>query len=111
MIYVFDLDHTLCDTKKKDDGNWDYLNSKPFSDRIEYVNSLFDTGHTIIIETARGACSKRNWYPETHLQLKQWGLKFHNLRTGNKFAADLYIDDKGINAEEFFKTSTGKNNE
>ena len=42
MIYVFDLDNTLCDTKKKLDGNWDYLNSEPFRERIDLVNKLYD---------------------------------------------------------------------
>jgi CMP-N,N'-diacetyllegionaminic acid synthase len=103
MIYVFDLDHTLCDTKKKDDGNWDYLNSTPYQDRIEKVNRLFDDGNKIIIETARGNSSKINWYLNTHNQLVSWGLKFHELRTGVKYGADFYIDDKGINAEVFFR--------
>ena len=35
-------------------------------------------------------------------QLKSWGVKFHTLRTGVKFGADLFIDDKGINDESFF---------
>jgi hypothetical protein len=103
MIYVFDLDHTLCDTKKKDDGNWDYLNSTPYQDRINKVNKLFDDGNKIIIETARGNSSKINWYINTHNQLVSWGLKFHELRTGVKYGADFYIDDKAINSEHFFR--------
>jgi len=103
MIYVFDLDHTLCDTKKKDDGNWDYLNSTPYQDRIQKVNKLFDDGNKIIVETARGNSSKINWYINTHNQLVSWGLKFHELRTGVKYGADFYIDDKAINSEDFFR--------
>jgi len=101
--YVFDLDNTLCDTKRNaDDTAWGYLDSKPHLDRIERVNELFQQGHTIIIETARGSFSKVNWYIQTHEQLTSWGLKFHQLRTGVKFAADYFIDDKAINSEEFF---------
>ena len=103
MIYVFDLDHTLCDTKKKENGDWDYFNAQPYSDRIRYVNELFNLNNKIIIETARGCNSKRNWYTETHSQLVSWGLKFHELRTGVKYAADFYIDDKAINSEDFFR--------
>lgn len=102
MIYVFDLDHTLCDTKKSKEGYWEYLNSTPYQDRIEKVNNLYDQGHTIIIETARGCTSKINWYINTHNQLVSWGLKFTTLRTGVKYAADYYIDDKAINSEDFF---------
>lgn len=100
--YVFDLDNTLCDTKKSDFGNWDYLNSKPFKERIDFVNNLFDNGNYIIIETARGTSSKKNWYEETYKQLIDFGLKFHELRTGVKFNGDIFIDDKGINSEIFF---------
>lgn len=102
MIYVFDLDNTLCLTNRKLDGDWDYLNSKPYLDRIVMVNKLFETGNRIIIETARGNSSKINWYLETHNQLTTWGLKFHELRTGVKFGADYYVDDKAINSKDFF---------
>jgi 5'(3')-deoxyribonucleotidase len=103
MIYVFDLDHTLCETNKKSNGDWDYLSAPPYGDRIKKVNKLFEEGHKIIIETARGCNSKKNWYLETFEQLRSWGLKFHELRTGVKFGADYYIDDKAINSEIFFK--------
>jgi hypothetical protein len=102
MIYVFDLDNTLCDTKKKIDGNWDYLNSEPFQDRIDVVNKLYDEGHKIIIETARGCVSKKNWYEQTYHQLISFGLKFHELRAGVKFNADFFVDDKAINSNDFF---------
>ena len=101
--YVFDLDNTLCDTKRKDDGNWDYLNALPFVDRIFKVNKLFEEGNYIIIETARGCVSKKNWYEQTYNQLVSFGLKFHELRAGIKFNADFFIDDKAISSEDFFK--------
>lgn len=101
--YVIDLDNTLCDTKKNSDGNWDYLGAKPFVDRINKVNKLHEEGHYIIIETARGCVSKKNWYEQTYNQLVEFGLKFDELRTGVKFDADFFIDDKAINSELFFK--------
>ncbi len=100
--YVIDLDQTLCITEQKEDGTWDYFNSIPIQDRIDYVNKLWEDGNTIIIETARGSSSKINWYNETYDQLRSWGLKFNSLRVGVKFAADYFIDDKAINSEDFF---------
>jgi hypothetical protein len=102
-IYVFDLDNTLCNTFKKENGDWDYMNAQPFPERILKVNSLYDDGNYIIIETSRGCASKKNWYRQTYNQLISFGLKFHELRTGWKPCADYYIDDKGISADEFFK--------
>jgi FkbM family methyltransferase len=101
-IYLFDLDNTLCITEKKEDGNWDYLNAKPIQDRIDCVNKLFDDGNKVIIETARGCVSKRNWYEETYQQLISFGLRFNELRTGVKYNFDYSIDDKGYNSEDFF---------
>jgi hypothetical protein len=101
-IYVVDLDGTLCDTKRGEE-RWFYLEAAPFTDRIAKINRLFDEGHTIIIETARGCDSGKDWYPDTFAQLQRFGLKFHKLRTGVKHGGDFFIDDKGINADDFFK--------
>ena len=78
--YVFDLDHTLCNTVKDETGRWRYFEAEPFHDRIEVVNKLWEEGHHIIIETARGCNSKINHYENTFNQLRSWGLKFHTLR-------------------------------
>lgn len=96
-IIQFDLDNTLCNTE----GNY-YEASTPKQDRIDYVNKLYDEGHTIIIETARGCVSGKSWFYYTLDQLKSWGLKFHTLRTGVKFGADIFVDDKGFNDKVFF---------
>ena len=98
MIYCFDLDGTLCNT----DGN-NYSDSTPKKSRIEFVNKLFDEGHTIIIDTARGSVSGKNYFFFTVNQLKSWGVKFHTVRTGTKIGADIFVDDKGIQDKRFFK--------
>jgi hypothetical protein len=102
MVYVFDLDNTLCITNKNENGQWDYYNSVPLVERVKKVNKLFEQGNKIIIETARGNSSKIDWFSHTEKQLILWGLKFHELRTGVKFGADYYIDDRAINSELFF---------
>ena len=104
MKYVFDLDGTLCETFSNPDGHgMKYFEATPYKDRIEKVNKLWEEGHEIIIETARGCGTKINHYERTFDQLRSWGLKFTTLRTGVKFCGDLFIDDKGINSEDFFK--------
>jgi len=98
MIYCFDLDGTLCTNT-----NGDYNSAQPFNDRIEYVNNLYNEGHTILIDTARGATTKIDWYSDTEKQLKEWGVLHHKLRVGEKLHADVFVDDKGINDLIFFK--------
>ena len=97
MIYCFDLDNTLCNTK----GNW-YEKATPKVDRIEIVNKLYDEGNTIFIDTATGCVSGKNWFYYTTDQLKEWSVKYHTLRTGVKFGADIFVDDKGFNDKVFF---------
>lgn len=107
MTYVFDIDGTIC---SKTDG--DYTQAQPLPERIEKVNRLYDEGHTVILLTARGMGRSNNsvnfayesFYDLTHSQLKEWGVKFHELFLG-KPAADHYIDDKGVNDEDFFNTA------
>lgn len=97
MIYCFDLDGTLCTNT-----NGEYENAKPFENRIMYVRSLYHQGHTILIETARGATTGIDWTELTTQQLKEWNCPYHKLRVGIKMNADIYIDDKGINDKSFF---------
>lgn len=98
LIYCFDLDGTLCTTV----SNGKYEEADPLYDRIADVNKLYDSGHTIIIDTARGSETGIDWYEVTTDQLSVWGVKYHKLRVGVKIAADYYIDDKGENASNFF---------
>ena len=102
MTYCFDLDNTLCRTP-----GTDYKAATPLVDRIKYVNQPHSQGHRIWIDTARGSGSGIDWEELTLKQLKYWGVKFHRLRCGIKFAADYFIDDKGFNAEDFFGKTTG----
>ena len=106
MTYVFDIDGTLC---TKIEG-FDYIHSKPIVDRINIVNLLYDQGNTIIMQTARGMGRHNNnpqraieeFYALTAEQLKSWGVKYHMLFLG-KPAGDIYVDDKGIRDEDFFR--------
>jgi hypothetical protein len=93
--FCFDLDGTICKTE-----GLDYSASVPMESRIRHVNDLYRNGHYIIIFTARGTMSGQDHSVLTETQLKKWGLNFHELILG-KPAADIYIDDKGQNSEEY----------
>lgn len=102
-IYVFDLDGTLCTIIKNKQGHKEYALAQPIMERIVKVNKLYDEGHLIKIDTARGAETGIDWTEFTKNQLALWGLKHHLLRVGKKLHGNQYIDDKGIAPEEFFK--------
>ena len=97
MTYVFDLDGTLCSTTLND-----YAAAVPFEARIALLRELHHDGHRIIVDTARGSVTGEDWRMLTIQQLLAWGVPFHELRVGKKIAGDIYVDDKGVSADEFF---------
>jgi hypothetical protein len=109
MRYVVDIDGTICYPGTTDERR--YTHATPRWDRIQVINKLYDEENYIVYLTARGMgrhknsrmLSHKEFYEFTYNQLKKWGCKFHELHLG-KPAGDFYIDDKGINANDFFKT-------
>lgn len=105
MKYVIDIDGTICSIAP----NGNYESAVPIVYRIQKINKLYDEGHYITYLTARGMGRYNNnaklanarFYEITELQLKLWGCKYHELLLG-KPSADYYIDDKGINTNDFF---------
>ncbi len=93
MIYCFDVDGTICTLMK--DSN--YLDAEPFEDVLAEINSLYEKGNKIIIMTARGSVSGKDWSFQTVKQLQTWGVRYHELIMNKKPHADIFIDDKGMN--------------
>ena len=110
--YCIDIDGTICTpgTCK----SCQYEGATPKKDRIKVINKLYDEGNYIIYFTARAMGrnsdlpneearikAKEIIEPLTKMQLDIWGCKYHELIMG-KPHADLFIDDKGINCDDFF---------
>lgn len=95
--YIVDIDNTICHTE-----NSQYSASTPFLDRIAKINELYNQGNRIIYWTARGGNSGLDWSEFTKTQLDGWGCRYHELKLG-KPVYDIWIDDKAINSEEYFK--------
>jgi len=106
MRYCFDLDGTICNTPMRpSDKKPGYLESTSIPFMVDQVNRLYDEGHYIIIMTARGRGSGIDWTDLTRNQLALWGVKYHELEPMfHKPNADIFIDDKGIDVEEWKKT-------
>ena len=109
MRYCFDIDGTICTT------DCEYKDAKPYTEVIEWINKKYDEGHHITYFTARAMGRNSDKHideakriaeevlkPLTLMQLDIWGCKYHELIMG-KPHADLFIDDKGINCDDFFK--------
>lgn len=78
---------------------WEYIESKPNYKIIEKINILYDIGEHITIYTARGSITNLDWDTITKNQLKEWGVKYHELRLG-KPGGEIYVDDRTISPDE-----------
>lgn len=87
-IYCIDIDGTLCTEL------CEYKDAKPITKVINKINKLYNNNR-IILFTARGYTSKKNWRVLTEKQLKKWNVKYHELIFGKPFA-HYYIDNKAI---------------
>lgn len=95
-IFCFDLDNTICKTIGKK-----YFFATPNKKAINFINSLFDSGHYIKIFTSRFMGrnkenkhkAEKQGFKKTQLQLKRWGLRYNILLMG-KPSYDIFIDDK-----------------
>ena len=110
MRYCIDIDGTICTPTV----GRDYHKAEPWMDRIEYINKLYYEHHHITYFTARAmgrfseeehqiaqAKASAVLFELTQKQLDDWGAKYHELIMG-KPHADLFIDDKGMNCNDFF---------
>ena len=92
--WVFDLDNTLVITQGSD-----YENAVPIEAAVKKVQEYKRNGDHIIIMTARGSGSKKDWRKFTEKQLLEFGIPFDQLIVGLKpGGVDFFVDDKAINA-------------
>jgi len=105
LAAVFDIDDTLCDNR-----NRDYENALPKRDVIKKLNQLHRSGYKIVLYTSRGMVScggdrekaeKKN-LPVLEKWLADNNVEYDEIVFG-KPIADLYVDDRGMNTEDFLK--------
>lgn len=102
-IYIVDIDGTICTQSLSKGGILDYNLAKPIEKRIKKINNLFEKGNEIHYWTARGSVTGINYIELTKRQLKKWGCKYTSLRIGDKPHYDIWIDDKAIWSEDYFR--------
>jgi CMP-N,N'-diacetyllegionaminic acid synthase len=87
--FVVDIDGVIASLAPQNE----YALAEPLTDAIAVVNRLYELGNTIILFTARGSLTGRDWAATTREQMERWGVRYHELRFG-KPHADYYIDDR-----------------
>jgi hypothetical protein len=92
MKYRVDIDGVLCtNTSGK------YEAARPLKDNILKVNQLYEDGHEIILWTARGATTGKDWRRLTEAQMALWQVRYHELHLDKPYY-DLLIDDRSRRA-------------
>jgi len=92
-VYFIDIDETICFYENVRE----YQFAKPYKDRIDKINNLYDDGNYIVYWTARGSKTGIDWFPLTEQQLNSWGVKYHELRCDKPYY-DIFVDDKSIDS-------------
>lgn len=110
-IFCFDVDGVIIDRPKCSKYPWDYYldSNEKFKENIELINKLYDQGHYIKLQTARGFGTKIDWTEKTNKELQTFGVKYHELHFG-KVDADYYVDDKLITIEQAKEIADGIDN-
>ena len=101
MVIYVDIDETICAYPNVER---EYPNASPIYENINKINKLYQEGNTIIYWTARGSTTNIDWRELTEEQLEKWGVKYHELKMGKPYY-DLFICDKAINSDKYFKFS------
>lgn len=96
--FVFDIDGVIAGFR----GGLDYDAAPPNEPMIKVINKLYDMGNEIILHTARGYVTGIDWRELTERQMKDWGVKYHELHFG-KPNADYYIDDKSLDMKKLLE--------
>ena len=92
--WCFDLDNTLIKTEGSN-----YTDAVPIPEAVAKVQKYWARGDHIIIMTARGSGSKKDWREFTAKQLTEFGIPYHQLIVGLKpGGVDVFVDDKAINS-------------
>ena len=92
--WCFDLDNTLIKTEGSN-----YTDAVPIPEAVAKVRNYWACGDHIIIMTARGSGSKKDWREFTAKQLTEFGIPYHQLIVGLKpGGVDVFVDDKAINS-------------
>lgn len=89
--FVFDIDGIIATATP----NNDYVRAQPIRTTVDLINQLYELGNHIVLSTARGSMTGIDWRSTTEQQMKEWGVRYHELHFG-KPAGDYYIDDRMI---------------
>jgi capsule biosynthesis phosphatase len=105
MRIAIDLDGTICEVKSP---NQSYENLKPLPGAVEKIKQLRESGHYIIIQTARNMATQqsnigkviKNIGKITLDWLEKYEIEYDEIYFG-KPNAEIYIDDRAFRFKDW----------
>ena len=94
-VFCFDIDGVIASITP----NAEYNKAMPIKENIKIINKLFDNENKIILFTARGSKTGIDWRQTTESEMKEWGVRYDELKFG-KPSADYYVDDKMLSLND-----------
>jgi capsule biosynthesis phosphatase len=108
--FIMDIDGTICQAPAREDGSFDYEKAVPLLPVVQRVNELYDAGHRIVLNTARGMRTyngdvkkvEKNVRPALEKWLADNGVKYHELVMGKAWGANpIYVDNRNLSVKSF----------
>lgn len=101
-IFIIDIDGTICENIKNEEGKGRMRDAKPIPSSIEKINHLYQAGHYICFFTARRDEHER----VTRAWLRKHGVKYHQLilnkpRKLPPYVEYHFVDDSKVKATTF----------
>lgn len=101
-IFIIDIDGTICENIKNEEGIGRMRNARPLESSIEKINRLHEAGHYICFFTARRTEHER----VTKEWLEKHGVKYHQLilnkpRKLPPYVEYHFVDDSKVKATTF----------
>lgn len=101
-VFIIDIDGTVCEHVRNEEGPQRMLEAKPFLGSIEAINKWYDEGHFICFFTARTDEHRE----VAEAWLKKHGVRYHQIiynkpRKLAPFTEYHFIDDTPVRATRF----------
>ncbi len=101
-IFVIDIDGTICEQVRNEEGSARMAEAKPFLDSIRRINQLYREGHYVCFFTARTSEHAK----VTEEWLKKHNVNYHQIiynkpRKIGKYDTYHFVDDANVRATTF----------